>query len=78
MAQMNLNVTPEFERVLQRFMRLRKLTSKSEAVRLAVSEAVERENRGRAHAPFSSWLGAGNRAQPNPHPRFANEDDLWK
>jgi Arc/MetJ family transcription regulator len=78
MAQMNLHVTPEFERALARFMRLRGLTSKSAAVRLAVSEAVGRETRRQALVQFSSWVGAANRGTPNPRPRFANEDDLWK
>jgi Arc/MetJ-type ribon-helix-helix transcriptional regulator len=78
MAQMNLHLTAEFERALARFMRLRKLSSKSEAVRIAVQEAAEREVRTRSATDFREWLGKGHAAPPNPAPRFATDDDLWR
>ena len=42
MSQLNINVTPEFERHLRQYMRQRKLTRKSDAIREALREAVER------------------------------------
>ena len=40
MAQINLNVTPDFDSDLQSLMKARGLKSKSEAIRLAVREAT--------------------------------------
>lgn len=77
MAQLNLHLTPEFERALKRFMRLRGLTSKSEAVRTAVREAAVRDAR-KGHADFRTWIGAARAAPVNPHPRFSSDDDLWR
>ena len=77
-AQLNINVTPEFERALQRLMRLRGLTNKSDAVRMAVIEAAERERpRVRADA-LRALRGAGLRAPLRQQPRFLTEDDLWR
>jgi Arc/MetJ-type ribon-helix-helix transcriptional regulator len=78
MGQMNLNVSPDFERQLARLMRLRQLTSKSEAIRVAVREAVERENRGGRGIEYSAWLGLAKQGRANPKPRFASHDDLWR
>ena len=39
MPQLNLNVTPEFERDLEALMKARGLKNKSDAIRLAVREA---------------------------------------
>jgi hypothetical protein len=78
MAQMNINVDATFERDLRRLMRARGLTTKSEAVRLAVHEAAERASRAPDGADLGSWLGLGNEPAPNPRPRFATDDDLWR
>lgn len=43
MAQMNLIVTPQFEAALERLMRRRGFTNKSEAVRTVVEEVAEQE-----------------------------------
>jgi len=77
MTQLNLHVTPEFQADLRRLQRLRGLRSKSEAVRLAVREALERDLRGAARADFHEWLGLGLRAPLNPSPQFASHADLW-
>jgi hypothetical protein len=76
-SQFNIHVTPGFERALSRFMRLRGLTNKSEAVRVAVEEAAAREVAARKTVSFADLRGAALRAPPNPSPRFASEDDLW-
>jgi hypothetical protein len=74
---MNIHLTPEFQQSLLEYMRLRHLKTKSEAVRTAVREALERELSRRRTADFTSWLGLGNRAPQNPRPRFRSDDDLW-
>lgn len=77
MPQLNLHLTPEFEEALGEFMRLRHVRTKSDAIRLAIQEAVEREHR-RSKAPdFSRWLGMALRVPGNPNPRFRSDDDLW-
>jgi hypothetical protein len=76
MAQLNLNTTPSFERALARFMRVRGIRSKSEAIRVAVEECAAAATRGTTD--FESWLGLGARAPLNPRPRFATHADVWK
>ena len=76
-SQLNVNLTPQFERALERFMRLRSIATKSEAVRLAVLEAAAREERARRRPDFQRWRGAALATPPNPAPRFKSEDDLW-
>lgn len=36
-----MRLTPEFEKMLHRFMRMRQLKTKSEAIRIAVKEGCE-------------------------------------
>ena len=78
MAQLNIHMTPEFERALARLMRVRGITSKSEAVRVAVQEAAERAGRRRRGADFGELRGAALRAPLNSRPRFFSHDDLWR
>lgn len=76
MRQLNLNVTPEFESDLRRFMKVKGIRQKSEAVRLAVREAARREAAPQDY-DYRGWLGMGLKAPLNPKPRFRGEDDLW-
>ena len=76
MRQLNLNVTPEFERDLRRLMKKRGMQNQSAAIRLAVREAAGRVA-GRAEFDFRPWLGLALKAPLNPNPRFKSEDDLW-
>jgi len=77
MAQLNVHLTPEFEEALTEYMRLRHLRTRSDAVRLAVQEAVDRERRLRIVPDFSRWLGMAKQVPENPNPRFRSDDDLW-
>lgn len=77
MSQMNINMNPEFEEALHRFMRLRGIRTKSEAIRIAVQEGVERKISENGRRSFAAWLGAATRAPENPNPRFVSDDDLW-
>jgi hypothetical protein len=78
MSQINLHVKPEFERDLARFMRLRGLRNKSEAIRLAVREGLERARAAPPRKSFERWAGAALSVTPNPSPRFGSDDDLWR
>ena len=77
MPQLNMHLTPEFEQSLADYMRLRHLKRKSEAIRQAIREALERERSRRQPADFTTWLGLANRVPQNPQPRFSTDDDLW-
>lgn len=77
MAQLNMNVTPDFESSLDQLMRLRAIASKSEAIRIAVQEAAERARRVGQTSDFRSWRGVALGAALNPTPKFSSEDDLW-
>ena len=77
MSQINIHLTPEFEHALAEYMRLRRIRTKSDAVRMAVLEAVERERRRREAPDLSSWLGMAKRVPENPHPYFRSDADLW-
>ena len=76
MPQLNLNVTPEFESDLKRFMKMKGIRLKSEAVRLAVREAARRDAATHEY-DYRAWLGLALKAPLNPKPRFRGEDDLW-
>jgi len=78
MAQLNIHVRPDFEEDLARLMRLRKIPTKSQAIRLAVHEGVERAAQARSGpTDFRRWSGWALRAKVNQQPRFSNDDDLW-
>jgi len=74
MAQLNLNLTPQFERDLKKLMKARKIARKSDAIRYAVSVASAAEEKRR---DFSALLGAFASLPDNPNPRFGSEDALW-
>lgn len=78
MGQLNMHVTPEFDQALAELMRRRKLATKSEAIRLAVQEAVARLRGEQRRVDFREWIGAGLAVPPNPRPRFRSDDDLWQ
>ncbi len=77
MSQLNINMTPEFESDLERYMKKQGLKQKSEAIRRAVSEALERLKSKKNTTDFESWYGVALKAPLNAHPRFNSEDDLW-
>jgi Arc/MetJ family transcription regulator len=77
MSQINIHLTTELEQALAEYMRLRRIKTKSDAVRLAVLEGLERERRSREAPDFSRWLGLATGAPENPRPRFRSDDDLW-
>jgi Arc/MetJ-type ribon-helix-helix transcriptional regulator len=76
MKQLNVNITPEFERDLRRVMKVKGLKTKSDAVRQAVREAAERAHPTKKY-DFRSLIGIALGGKENPNPRFKTEDDLW-
>ena len=77
MPQMNLHITKEFDEELERLMRVRRLRSRSEAVRTAIHEALVRALAQTAIVDFSALIGFAAKASANPAPRFRDDDDLW-
>lgn len=75
MAQLNLNLTPEFERDLAALMKERGIGTKSEAIRTAVRESLLRAAKPSDRPNFQSLVGSLK--QTNPRPKFKSEDDLW-
>lgn len=73
MAQMNLQITPEFEANLQRLMRARKIKSRSQAVRLAVEEAANAEERKVTWAELQGIL----RPAIDAGLRMPTDDEIW-
>ena len=78
MAQLNINVTPRFDRAMERLMRLRGIATKSEAVRVAVQEAADRAERESERYDFRRLVGLAKRSPLNPRPRFRSDDELWE
>lgn len=78
MPQLNINVTPDFQRNLARFMRLRRIKTKSEAIRAAIEECLHKSLPPTHVADFHSWLGLGRKAPENARPKFPFDASLWK
>ncbi len=77
MAQLNLNLTQGFLDQLQAFMTLRRIKTKSEAIRVAVEEALRYSSGRQDTFDFSAIKGAGKAFPRNKKPRFVSHDQLW-
>jgi metal-responsive CopG/Arc/MetJ family transcriptional regulator len=77
MRQMNLQITPAFDEELTRYMRLRKLPSRSEAVRTAVHEALQASLGSTPTGAFAGLVGFAATGKEHPARRFRDDDDLW-
>ncbi len=76
MKQLSLSVTPEFEAGLGRYMEQKNIRTKSDAIRLALREAVGRRSRETSY-DSRSWLGLALKAPLSRKPGFRSEDELW-
>jgi hypothetical protein len=78
MTQLNIHMTATFEKDLLKFMKIRHIPTKSEAIRIAIKEGLE-HTAGRLKAPdFSEWAGLGKEVPQNKKLKFKSDDDLWK
>ena len=77
MAQINLILTPEFEKDLMRYMKLKGFSQKSEAIREALHEAVEKAKSQKQGHNFKRWRAMALKAPLNSKPKFKTHDDLW-
>lgn len=78
MTQLNIHLQPAFEDDLAKFMRLRGIPTQSEAIRVAIHEAVQALMRARrSKTDFREWVGWARKSAPNPNPRFQSDDHLW-
>ena len=77
MSQLNIHMTPGFAKDLSKFMKLRHITTKSEAIRVAIKEAIEHATAQQKTTDFSEWLGLGLGVPTNKKTRFSSDDGLW-
>ena len=76
-GQLNVNQTPEFEEDLTRLMRIRRISTKSEAVRVAVRESLERSLQAASECDYRSWIGLARGEGENLEPKIRSHDELW-
>jgi hypothetical protein len=73
MSQLNIQMTPEFENNLRRYMASRGIKNKSEAVRRAIEEGL-----GRTPDPSKfSWTSLRGQGLGTTTPQFTGNDQLW-
>lgn len=77
MPDLHIPLTPELEATLSEYMRLRQLSSRAEAVRLALLEAVGEQVKV-PKADLSLLYGLGLKGSENLTPKFLSDDDLWE
>ncbi|HSW70514.1 MAG TPA: hypothetical protein VLH77_00865 [Gammaproteobacteria bacterium] len=78
MSQLNIHMTLKFEKDLQKFMKLRHIKTKAEAVRIAIQESLEHALPHKKKIDFSAWLGLATQVPVSKKTSFSSDDDLWK
>ncbi|EKD75015.1 MAG: hypothetical protein ACD_44C00257G0003 [uncultured bacterium] len=78
MGQLNIHMTLHFQQNLTKFMRLRHIKTKAEAIRIAVQECLMRTAQLTKPHDFSTWLGLATQVPVRRKTRFQNDNDLWK
>lgn len=77
MSQLNIHLTPTFEKDLKQFMKLRHIQTKSEAIRVAIKEGIQLSLLQVKPANFSHWLGLATQVPTNKNTKFSSDEDLW-
>ena len=77
MSQLNIHLNPSFEKDLSKFMRLRHINTKSEAIRTAIKEGIQHLTTHAKPVNFSTWLGLAKEAPVNKKAKFSSDKDLW-
>lgn len=76
--QLNILLDSELKKQISELMRTHKLRKKSDAIRLAVSEAINRLTFGQGVASLRSSLGVAlSVGKINNRNKFKTHDDLW-
>ena len=75
MRELKLRITENFARDLRLLMQKRKLTNPSDAIRIAVREAVAKIRT--ETFSFAYYIGAALKEPLNSRPRFKSDEDLW-
>jgi hypothetical protein len=78
MTQLNIHMTERFEKELLKFMKLRHITVKALAIRIAIREGLEHSVGYPKSTDFSTWVGLGNQVPTHKKVKFRSDDDLWK
>jgi len=74
MSQLNIQMNPDFESNLRRYMASRGIKTKSEAVRRAIEEGL-----ARSPAPTAmNWSSLRGQGLGNSQPKFQSNDQLWE
>jgi len=77
MSQLNIHVTPGFEKDLSKYMKLKHIQTKSEAIRVAIKEGILHASAQTKPVDFSDWVGLGLKVPMNKKTKFSSDDDLW-
>lgn len=77
MSQININITREFAKDLEELMKFAGIKSKSDAIRLAVHDMLNKVKSKRKSKNFRSLLGMGLKA-PVRTKGLLDEDSLWE
>lgn len=78
MSQLNIRTDKALERKLSRLMKVRRIATKSEAIRFAIHDCLERAlEQSEISTDFNSWIGWAKRAPLNSNPKFQSDDELW-
>ena len=78
MPQLNMHISSEFDRELAKWMELRGIATKSEAIRAAVRESLERLRAARRPRDYRELVGLATPTVPISRRQFKTDDDLWK
>jgi len=78
MGQLNIHMTPTFEKNLLRLMKVRHIKTKAEAIRIAINETLNHSIHQIKPVDFSTWIGLAKNIPVNSKPKFKSDDDLWK
>jgi hypothetical protein len=77
MSQLNIQTTPSFERDLRKFMQVRHIQTKTEAIRTAIKEGLQHPPAQTKTTNFSTWIGLALQEPVNKKAKRLSDDDLW-
>ena len=77
MSQLNIHLTASFEKDLHKFMKIRHIHTKSEAIRVAIKEGIQHSLTKTKPVNFNDWLGIAMQIPINNKPKFTSDDDIW-